>query len=299
MSVREGHWYIEEAGVYWLVMHNNSACIDRNDKSPCHMPHANLLSLDLHRTPTDAPASLDKAAIKEASTGMASELASLQELLYANRQHSLLVVLQGLDTSGKDSSIKQVFRDVNAMGIDIHSFKAPTSTELAQDFLWRAHKRLPPRGLIGIFNRSHYEAAVTDRVMGFCDRAAQLERCQSIRDFERHLAANGTLVCKFFLHISRATQKERLLVRLEDPQKHWKFSMADLETRKQFGVFLDDWSRVISATHQTEAPWQVIPADQKWYRDYLMLKTLTERLKALDMRWPKLALPVTAADIPD
>ena len=158
------------------------------------MPRTDLLALDLNRTPTDAPTGLDKAAIKVATAAMASELASLQELLYANRQHSLLVVLQGLDTSGKDSSIKQVFRDVNAMGIDIHSFKAPTSTELAQDFLWRAHKRLPPRGLIGIFNRSHYEAAVTDRVMGFCDRATQLERCQSIRDFERHLAANGTLV---------------------------------------------------------------------------------------------------------
>lgn len=255
--------------------------------------------LDLLHLPTGAPDSHDKGALKQVSDRMAAELASLQELLYANHQHSLLVILQGLDTSGKDSSIKQVFRDVNPMGIDIHSFKAPTTTDLAQDFLWRSHKRLPPRGLIGIFNRSHYEAAVTDRVMGFCDRATQLERCQSIRDFERHLVANGTLVCKFFLHVSRQTQKERLLVRLQDPQKHWKFSLADLETRKHFDVYMDDWSRVITSTHQSVAPWHVIPADQKWYRDYLMLTVLTGKLKELNMEWPALGEAVTAADIPD
>lgn len=265
---------------------------------PCILPDLPA-DLDLSRLPTSAPAGLDKAGIKLASERMAEELSSLQELLYANRKHSLLVILQGLDTSGKDSSIKQVFRNVNPMGIDIHSFKAPTTTDLAQDFLWRSHKRLPPRGLIGIFNRSHYEAAVTDRVMGFCDRATQMERCQSIRDFERHLAANGTLVCKFFLHISKATQKERLLVRLQDPHKHWKFSLADLETRKHFELFMDDWGRVITTTHQGMAPWQIVPADQKWYRDYLMLKVLTDTLKALDMQWPALAEAVTPADIPD
>lgn len=266
------------------------------------MPHAipDLpANLDLARLSTTAPADMDKTSARLACEAMASQLASLQELLYANRQNSLLVILQGLDTSGKDSSIKQVFREVNPMGLDIHSFKAPTTAELAQDFLWRSHRRLPPRGLIGIFNRSHYEAAVTDRVMGFCDRATQLERCQSIRDFERHLVTNGTLVCKFFLHISRATQKERLLVRLEDPHKHWKFSMADLETRKHFDVFMDDWSRVITATHQPVAPWHVVPADQKWYRDYVMLSVLVEKLKGLKMGWPALAQPVTAADIPD
>ncbi len=256
-------------------------------------------NLDLSQLPTTAPLGLDKAAIKLATEHMAKELASLQELLYANRTHSLLVVLQGLDTSGKDSSIKQVFRDVNPMGIDIHSFKAPTTRDLAQDFLWRSHKRLPSRGLIGIFNRSHYEAAVTDRVMGFCDYATQLDRCQSIRDFERHLVANGTLVCKFFLHVSKATQRERLLVRLQDPQKHWKFTLSDLETRKHFEVFLEDWSSVIATTHQAEAPWQVIPADQKWYRDYVMLKVLTDKLNSLNMTWPALAHSVTAADIPD
>lgn len=257
------------------------------------------VDLDLSRHPTSALPGLEKATARLVTERMAEELSSLQELLYANRRHSLLVILQGLDTSGKDSSIKQVFRDVNPMGIDIHSFKAPTTTDLAQDFLWRSHKRLPPRGLIGIFNRSHYEAAVTDRVMGFCDRATQMERCQSIRDFERHLVANGTLVCKFFLHVSRATQKERLLARLQDPHKHWKFSLADLETRKHFDVFMDDWSRVITTTHQAVAPWHVVPADQKWYRDYAMLKVLTDRLKSLDMTWPALADAVTPADIPD
>ncbi len=256
-------------------------------------------NLDLSSLATTAPAGMDKVATKLACDAMASQLASLQELLYANRQHSLLVVLQGLDTSGKDSSIKQVFRDVNPMGLDIHSFKAPTTAELAQDFLWRSHKCLPPSGLIGIFNRSHYEAAVTDRVMGFCDRATQIARCQSIRDFERHLVANGTLVCKFFLHVSPEQQKERLLVRLQDPHKHWKFSLADLETRKHFAVFMDDWSRVITATHQPVAPWHVVPADQKWYRDYVMLTVLVDKLKGLNMGWPALAQPVTAADIPD
>lgn len=256
-------------------------------------------NLNLSNLSTSAPTGLDKATLKPLTERMADTLSRLQELLYANRQHSLLVILQGLDTSGKDSSIKQVFRDVNPMGIDIHSFKAPTTNDLAQDFLWRSHKRLPPRGLIGIFNRSHYEAAVTDRVMGLCNRATQSERCQSIRDFERHLVANGTLVCKFFLHISKATQKERLLVRLQDPQKHWKFSRADLETRKNFDIFMDDWSRVITATHQDCAPWHIVPADQKWYRDYVMLTVLTEKLQALNMQWPPLAEAVSADDISD
>ncbi|HCT40472.1 MAG TPA: polyphosphate kinase [Moraxellaceae bacterium] len=255
--------------------------------------------LDLSLLATAAPAGMDKSAARQASEAMATQLANLQELLYANRQHSLLVILQGLDTSGKDSSIKQVFREVNPMGLDIHSFKAPTTTELAQDFLWRSHHRVPSRGLIGIFNRSHYESAVTDRVMGFCDRATQMERCLSIREFERHLVANGTLVCKFFLHISRETQKERLLVRLQDPQKHWKLSLADLESRKHFDVYMNDWSRVITATHQSVAPWHVVQADQKWYRDFVMLSVLIEKLKGLNMGWPALTQPVTAGDITD
>lgn len=256
-------------------------------------------NLDLSLLATTAPADMDKSAARQASEAMATQLANLQELLYANRQHSLLVILQGLDTSGKDSSIKQVFREVNPMGLDIHSFKAPTTTELAQDFLWRSHHRVPSRGLIGIFNRSHYESAVTDRVMGFCDRATQMERCLSIREFERHLVANGTLVCKFFLHISRETQKERLLVRLQDPQKHWKLSLADLESRKHFDVYMNDWSRVITTTHQSVAPWHVVQADQKWYRDFVMLSVLIEKLRGLNMGWPALTQPVTAGDISD
>ena len=254
---------------------------------------------DFGRHGTLPPEKTDRAAVSQATAALHAELAHLQELLYANKRHALLVVLQGVDTSGKDGTLRQVFSHLSPFALDIHAFKMPSEEELAHDFLWRAHRRTPAKGFIGIFNRSHYEAVISDHVQGLCDSSTREARWRSIRDFERHLLANDTLICKFFLNVSREEQKKRLLERLNDPAKQWKFSAADLETRRRFGEYMKSYGETLAATHTPEAPWHVIPADHKWYRDHCVALTLVDTLKRLKMEFPPLKARIGPDDFAD
>lgn len=256
-------------------------------------------AFDLARHPSAPPPLADKKATKDVIEALLAEFAGLQQLLYANRQQALLVVLQGLDASGKDSTIRHAFYGINPFGLDIHAFKMPSAEELAHDFLWRVHSRTPARGMIGIFNRSHYEAVVSDYVQGLCTAGVREERFSSIRDFESHLVRSGTLVRKFFLHVSRDEQKKRLVERVCDPAKQWKLGADDLEVRRHFDEYLAAWSEAMTATHCADAPWQVVPADNKWYRDFCVLTALVDCLKALQLEYPRPAKPLRPEDVPD
>lgn len=214
-------------------------------------------------------------------------LAQLQERLYAEGQRSVLIVLQGIDTGGKDGVIRHVMSGVNPQGCRISSFKAPTPIEKSHDFLWRAHAACPPRGYIGIFNRSYYEDILITRVHGFISEKEARHRNQQILDFEKMLASQGTCILKFFLHISKGEQKKRLLARMDNPEKRWKFDPSDLKERG----YWDDYQRVfedmLSTTSDGKAPWHVVPADHKWFRDLVVADRLVHALQAMDPKAPK------------
>jgi PPK2 family polyphosphate:nucleotide phosphotransferase len=226
-------------------------------------------------------------------------LAKLQERLYAHDRWALLVVLQGMDASGKDGVIKHVMSGLNPQGCEVHPFKLPSEQELDHDFLWRAVARLPKRGQIGIFNRSHYEEVLAVRVRPDLLARQKLpdvlvtkdiwkERFKDIRDFERHLARNGVAVLKFFLHISPEEQRRRLLARLDDPAKRWKFSMGDIADRKLWGRYMDAYEDMISATSRSEAPWHVVPSDHKWFARLVVAGAMIEALEGLKLEYPKI-----------
>jgi PPK2 family polyphosphate:nucleotide phosphotransferase len=226
-------------------------------------------------------------------------LAKLQERLYAHDRWALLVVLQGMDASGKDGVIKHVMSGLNPQGCEVHPFKVPSEQELDHDFLWRAVARLPKRGQIGIFNRSHYEEVLAVRVRPDMLARQKLpdvlvtkdiwkERFKDIRDFERHLARNGIAVLKFFLHISPEEQRRRLLARLDDPAKRWKFSMGDIADRKLWGRYMDAYEDMISATSRAEAPWHVVPSDHKWFARLVVAGAMIEALEGLKLEYPKI-----------
>lgn len=256
-------------------------------------------AFDLSRLPSSAPPETDREALRAALATLGAEFARQQELLYANRRQALLVLLQGMDASGKDSTLRRVFCHASPSGLSVHAFRAPGAEERAHDFLWRVHRRLPERGMIGAFNRSHYEAVVYDPVQGLCSETERQRRLASIRDFERHLAGSGTLVCKIFLHVGKAEQKKRLIERITDPTKHWKLGPDDLRVRGDFDRYLSTWGETMEATHAPEAPWHVIPADQRSYRDYRVLSVLVETLQGLKLEYPALATPLTPGDVPD
>jgi len=215
------------------------------------------------------------------------EIEALQELLFAERQHKLLVLLQGMDTSGKDGVIRRVFERVNPQGVKVASFKVPTLEELDHDYLWRVHKQTPGKGEITIFNRSHYEDVLVVRVHNLVPEAVWSQRYNQICDFERLLSEEGTIVRKFFLHISKEEQKERLQARLADPTKHWKFSLGDLNERALWENYLEAYEDVLNKTSNDFAPWYIIPADRKWYRDLVISQILLDTLKDLDMHFPE------------
>ena len=215
------------------------------------------------------------------------KLQELQELLYAEGRHKVLVVLQAMDTGGKDGAIRRVFDGVNPQGVKVASFKVPTGEELAHDFLWRIHKQTPESGEIVIFNRSHYEDVLVVRVHGYVDKNVWSKRYEQINAFEKILAENGTTILKFFLHISKDEQKERLQARLDDPTKHWKFSLGDLDERKLWGDYQAAYEDVLNKTSSTHAPWYIVPANRKWYRDLVISKVLVETLENLNMKYPE------------
>jgi len=227
-----------------------------------------------------------KEKAKAELSGLIGRLGELQERLYANGQQSVLVVLQGMDTSGKDGTIKSVMSGVNPQGCTVASFKAPSNSELAHDFLWRVHHEAPAKGHIAIFNRSHYEDVLITRVHGWVTEKVVKQRLRHIEEFEELLYENGTVILKFFLHISKAEQKERLEERIHDPEKRWKFNEGDLEERKLWDQYMHAFEEVLSATSAEHAPWYIVPANRKWYRNLVVAHTLVEALEGMKLKRP-------------
>ena len=229
----------------------------------------------------------DKRVTEAASAALNEELSELQERLWAENERSLLVVLQAIDAGGKDGAIRKVFGGVNPQGCRVTSFKAPSEEEQAHDFLWRVNKATPRKGEIGIFNRSHYEDVLVVRVHDLVPKKVWSKRYSIINDFEAGLAASGTTIVKFFLHISKEEQAERFRKRLENPEKNWKFRRADLEEREHWDGYQKAFEDALTKTSTAAAPWFVIPADHKWYRDWALLSVLVETLRDLDPRFPE------------
>jgi PPK2 family polyphosphate:nucleotide phosphotransferase len=228
-----------------------------------------------------------------------ARLAELQERLYAHDKWALLVVLQAMDAAGKDGVIKHVMSGVNPQGCEVHPFKAPSAEELDHDFLWRAARRLPERGHIGIFNRSHYEEVLVVRLHPELLKRQKLprdlrgediwkQRFKDIRAFERHLARSGIAVIKFFLHVSEEEQRRRLLARIDEPAKRWKFSMTDIAERERWDEYMGAYQDMIRATSREEAPWYVVPADHKWFARLIVAAAVVDKLESLDLEYPKI-----------
>jgi PPK2 family polyphosphate:nucleotide phosphotransferase len=243
---------------------------------------------------------LDKDSAKALLTQSAERLGGLQERLYAERQWAVLIVLQGLDAAGKDGVVEHVMSGVNPQGCDVHPFKAPSQLELDHDFLWRAAVELPRRGHIGIFNRSYYEEVLVTRVhKELLDRQGLppklvtkelwKERYEDINAFERHLVRNGTAVLKFFLNVSKKEQRKRLLARIDDPAKQWKFNAGDIGERKLWDQYLTAYEDMIRATATDDAPWYVVPADHKWFTRLVVASAIIERVEAIDPKFPTLS----------
>jgi len=240
---------------------------------------------------------IDKKDAKEMLADGIKQLSSLQERLYAQDSWSILVIFQAMDSAGKDSVIKHVMSGVNPQGVSVYSFKAPSAEELDHDFLWRTSIRLPERGRIGIFNRSYYEEVLVVRVHPSMLGAERLpeklvtpdiwnERFEDIAAFERYIARNGIVPIKFFLNVSKDEQRKRFLERLDEPEKHWKFSMGDVEERKLWDRYMAAYQATIRATAAPHAPWYVVPADNKWFARLVVASAIVETLEGLDLKFP-------------
>jgi PPK2 family polyphosphate:nucleotide phosphotransferase len=216
------------------------------------------------------------------------ELQELQKMLYAQGKHRVLVVMQAMDTGGKDGCIKHVFSHIDPQGIHVRSFKKPSEEELSYDFLWRVHSKVPHRGQLVIFNRSHYEDIIAVRVKKLFPEEVWKRRQRHVLEFERMLAEEGTTIVKIFLHISKKEQKKRLEARLENPVKHWKFNPDDLADRAHWDEFMAAYEDIMSTTSTDFAPWFVVPADRKWYRNLCVARIMLDTLKKLDMELPKI-----------
>ena len=216
------------------------------------------------------------------------ELDALQELLYAQHKHKVLIVLQAMDTGGKDGAIQHVFDGVNPQGVRVARFDVPTQEELDHDYLWRVHKAMPANGEIVIFNRSHYEDVLVVRVHNLVPPKVWKKRFGQINHFEHYLADNGTTILKFFLHIDKDEQKKRLQARLDDPTKHWKFRLGDLAERKLWSDYMQAYEDVLSKTSTKYAPWFIVPSNRKWVRDLVISSVLVDTLKNLKMKFPEL-----------
>jgi PPK2 family polyphosphate:nucleotide phosphotransferase len=213
-------------------------------------------------------------------------LDELQEVMYAEAKHALLVVFQAMDGGGKDGAIEHVFSGVNPQGCQVTSFKVPSSLERSHDYLWRHHLAAPPKGMIGIFNRSHYEAVLVERVEKIVPDKVWRRRYDHLNSFEALLADEGTTLLKFFLHISKDEQKQRMESRLADPQKHWKFNTSDLDTRAKWDDYMAAYEDLLAKCSTDAAPWYVVPADKKWFRNWVISDTIVRALKKLDMKYP-------------
>jgi PPK2 family polyphosphate:nucleotide phosphotransferase len=231
-------------------------------------------------------AGLDKDKTRDKTTALCEQIDELQQLLFANRNQSLILLFQGMDTSGKDGASKRVLEFVTPAGVETANFKTPSSEDLAHDFLWRIHKAVPRYGNIGVFNRSHYEDVLVVRVLNLVPRTVWQPRYGQINAFEKILVDNRYIVLKFFLHISKEEQRKRLQARIEDPRKNWKFELNDLAMRKHWNEFQKAYEDAINNCSSSYAPWHIVPADHKWYRDYVIAQTVVEALKKLKLNWP-------------
>ena len=215
------------------------------------------------------------------------ELCVMQNLLYAEGKQKLLVVIQAMDTGGKDGTVKSVFSKVDPQGIEVSSFKGPSKEELSHDYLWRIHQHAPASGMIAVFNRSHYEDIIAVQVKKIFPESVWSKRYRHIVEFERMLADEGTKIVKIFLHISKEEQRERLQARLDEPAKNWKFNPGDLDDRARWDDFMSGYEDLISKTSTDYAPWYVVPADRKWYRNLVVSQIIIDALKSLDMSYPE------------
>lgn len=236
----------------------------------------------------DNTAELLKKEIEEEYARLKELFVELQDVFYAAKKQGLLIILQGMDCSGKDGTIKKVLTGVNPNGFNVENFKEPNPEELGHDYLWRIHKKTPMKGNIMVFNRSYYEDVLVTRVHKIIDDHTAFNRFKEINEFEKYLVNNNTIVLKFFLHISKEFQKEKLENRLELPEKHWKFSEADLNERKFWDRYQECYSDVLSNCSTKEAPWYVIPANHRWFRDYIILKIIVKTLEELKLEYPPL-----------
>ena len=234
---------------------------------------------------TEPPKGLHKDKVKKELDDILKDLDRLQNLLYAEGKHSILIVIQGMDAAGKDGLTRDVFTSMNPQGVNVTSYKEPTKEELSHDFLWRIHHHVPAKGMIQIFNRSHYEDVIVTRVHGLTDDATAKQRMAAINDFERLLTNhNNTQILKFYLHVSHKEQLKRLQARIEDPQKMWKYNENDFNESKLWGTYMKYYERVFE--HCNEIPWHIVPADHNWYKSYVVASTLQKTLKSLKMKFP-------------
>lgn len=244
-------------------------------------------TIQLKDISTRAPKDFAKDETKKETASILNQLNKMQNLLYASSKYSVLVIIQGLDASGKDGAIKNVFGTLNPQGVTVKSFKAPTPEELSHDFLWRIHAAAPAKGMIQIFNRSHYEDILVTRVHKSCDDETAKKRIQAINDFEQLLQEhNNTVILKFYLHISKEEQAERLQERRNDPEKQWKYNPNDTEEAKLWDSYREIYEECFE--HCNKVPWIILPADQNWYKEFIIAKTLLDALNKLPMEYPRL-----------
>jgi PPK2 family polyphosphate:nucleotide phosphotransferase len=237
----------------------------------------------------------DKSDARKIVERLNQKLSGLQEVLYAEHKHRLLVVLQAMDTAGKDGTISSVFDGVNPQGVKVASFKVPTPIELDHDYLWRVHPHVPGKGEIVIFNRSHYENVLVIRVHKLDPKEVWKKRFAQINDFEKMLAEEGVTILKFYLNIDSEEQRKRLLARLDDPNKHWKFNPGDIDERKLWSEYMKAYEEAISRTSQKYAPWYIIPANKKWYRTWVISSILVDTLEKMDLKYPAALTEADAA----
>jgi PPK2 family polyphosphate:nucleotide phosphotransferase len=246
------------------------------------MSHINLKEIS-----TRAGKEFDKQETKDKTLQILEELDDLQNLLFAESKHSILVVIQGMDASGKDGVIRNVFTSMNPQGVNVKSFKAPTPEELSHDFLWRIHSHAPAKGMIQIFNRSHYEDILITRVHKWCDDKTARKRMKAINEWEELLSKhNNTSIMKFYLHLSPEEQQDRLSERIKDPSKMWKYNANDFEEAKLWDIYMQMYENCFENCN--EIPWTIVPSDQNWYKEYVIASTLRDTLAGLKMQYPGL-----------
>lgn len=274
------------------LSHAHSFDIDRYRVKPS-------TKVDLSRWDCRENEGLDKRVGREATKELNARLEELQELLWAEGKNKVLTVLQATDTGGKDGTIRHVFDGVNPQGVKVASFKKPSEEELAHDYLWRVHAHTPGKGEMTIFNRSHYEDVLVVRVHNLVEPQRWQKRYEHIRGFEKLLTDEGTTIVKLFLHLSKAEQKQRLQSRLDEADKHWKFSKSDLAEREHWDAYQEAFTAMLQETSTEKAPWYVIPADRKWFRNLLVSRIMVSTLESLSMSYPEAEAHLENIVIPD